>query len=46
MVDLSKATETNWISEMGHADTQTCEHCVILFNENGLRLLSFQLALC
>jgi len=31
---------------MGHADTQTCEHYTILLNENGLRLVSFQLALC
>jgi len=46
MVDLSKATETNQISEMGHTDTQACEHCAILLNENGLRLVSFHLALC
>jgi len=46
MVDLSKATETNQIPEMGHTDRKTCEHCEILLNENDLRLVPFQLALC
>jgi hypothetical protein len=44
MVDLSQATETNQMSEMGHTDTQACEHCAVPLNENGLRLVSFQLA--